>query len=101
MIDLDHVLTETRLTYRKLDFWVRQGYLRPDKATPGTGRAREWTNSELAMARLMAGLVDGGFVPSAAAEHARKLRELIEADEPAKIRLGPGITLHVNPVVHP
>lgn len=56
---------------RQLDYWARSGYLRPDNPDPGSGRSRQWSAEELAVAQRMARLVSAGFVPAAAAEYAR------------------------------
>lgn len=33
----------TGVTYRRIDYWVRRGYLRPANPAPGTGYARKFT----------------------------------------------------------
>lgn len=67
-------LLATGITYRQSDFWVRQGYLRPErrKGRAGTGFARRWPSGELAVAARMARLVTAGIAPEAAAKFARE-----------------------------
>ena len=61
------------VSYRNLDYWTRQGWLRPENgATPGSGRSREWPESELEIARRMARLTAAGITASVAAEFARE-----------------------------
>jgi DNA-binding transcriptional MerR regulator len=64
------VCEETGITYRRLDFWVRQGYLRPAGQT-GTGHRRKWPESEVRVARHMSRLIDAGWTVAAAARIAR------------------------------
>ena len=64
------------VTYRQLDFWVRQGYLRPEHAG-GSGVARKWPAEEIRVLERMARLVRGGVVPSVAARVARGEAELV------------------------
>lgn len=59
------------VTYRQLDHWVRQGYLRPAVAQPGTGRPRSWPPFEIKVAARMARLTAAGLMPGSAAEYAR------------------------------
>jgi DNA-binding transcriptional MerR regulator len=49
-------------TYRQLDYWTRQGLLRPVGGA-GSGFAREWPAREVDVARRMVELVDAGFPP--------------------------------------
>jgi hypothetical protein len=60
-----------RISYRQLDFWIRQGYLQPE----GGGRsgiARQWSEEEIAVLDRMISLVEEGYRPSAAARLARR-----------------------------
>jgi len=59
------------LTYRRLDFWCRQGYLRPNEKDPGSGKARTWTTDEAEVVRRMTTLVSAGMKPAAAGQLAR------------------------------
>lgn len=63
----------TGITYRRIDFWTRAGYLAPTAASPGSGHQRVYPASEVTIALLMVRLVDDGLTPSAAAECAREL----------------------------
>ena len=76
------------ITYRQLDYWVWQGYLRPADPTPGTGVPREWPEAELEIARRMGRLTTAGLTPAAAAVIAR---DTWPAGE-----LAPGITITVT-----
>jgi WhiB family transcriptional regulator, redox-sensing transcriptional regulator len=59
------------ISYRQLDFWARQGYLRPC-GTGGSGNGRLWTAEEVAVARRMGDLVTAGLTAGAAAQIARE-----------------------------
>lgn len=57
-------------TDRQIDHWVRSGHLRPVH-DGGSGRPREWPNTEVRVARLMVRLTAAGFTPARAAQIAR------------------------------
>lgn len=57
------------ISYRQLDYWCRQGYLKA--ATGGTGQRRTWSSAELSIAQRMALLVRAGMVAESAAQVAR------------------------------
>lgn len=85
------------VSYRQLDFWVRQGYVHPDNPAPGSGRSRILTDEEIRVVTLMARLVNGaGFQAMAAAEHARTLLRQSVYGSPMRLELAPGITLEVD-----
>lgn len=75
------------VSYRQLDYWCRQGYLRVPGN--GTGNRRQWSATELQVAERMAKLVKVGFTVPAAAEIAR---QTVNADA-AMITLTPGVHL--------
>lgn len=67
-----HDLTDIPgLTYRQLDYWVRQDWLHPDNPDGGTGSRRTFPPSEVAVAKTMAILTAAGVAASAAARAAR------------------------------
>jgi DNA-binding transcriptional MerR regulator len=59
------------ISYRRLDYWTRHGYLRPGTNGSGSGYRRQWPDDELAVAALMARLVGAGLVLDVAARIAR------------------------------
>jgi hypothetical protein len=75
------------ITYRQLDYWVRQGYLVPNHASPGSGSWRSWPEPEMEVARMMGVLVTAGLRPEAAARVARGGA------------LAPGVQLVIDPAV--
>jgi DNA-binding transcriptional MerR regulator len=58
------------LTYRRLDHWARQGWLKPNH-DGGTGNWRAWPQTELQIADLMRRLVEAGLTAGVAAIAAR------------------------------
>lgn len=78
------------ITYRQLDYWVRQGYIKPKPGATGTGHTRDFSDHEIAVAARMARLIDRGFTPKAAARIARVT--------PGYVHLGKGIHLHLHEV---
>jgi len=87
---------EMGITYRQLDYWVHQGYLRPHRrrktpsGTPwGQGIRRIWPASELEIGRRMARLTAAGLTPERAAAFAR---EGWPAGE-----IAPGVRIEVTP----
>jgi hypothetical protein len=73
------------LTYRQLDYWTRNGLLKADNQTPGSGNRRTWAPGELAVAVLIGRLVDAGISLRVAHDIARGRREI-----------GPGITIKID-----
>jgi DNA-binding transcriptional MerR regulator len=78
------------LTYRRLDHWARQGWLQPDH-DGGTGHRRDWPQTELQVADLMARLVEAGLTVDVAALVARA-----RVNGRTTMRLAFGITLTID-----
>lgn len=75
------------LTYRRLDYWSRQGYLKPENPTPGSGSWRRWPESERVVARMMVRLTEAGLSVAAAHEVARA---------GGRLELAPGVVVEVS-----
>ena len=86
-VDGDALLA-TGLTYRKLDYWTRQGWLRPVQASQGSGYPRRWPVAERDVAAMMNRLVDAGLHPARAHDIARA---------GGTYELAPGIRVTVEP----
>jgi hypothetical protein len=69
VVALDEMLA-TGATYRRLDYWVRQGYLSPTDAAPGSGYARAWTPRDLIVVKVMLRLTSVGLPVASAASWA-------------------------------
>ena len=68
------------VTYRQLDYWTRLGLIKPDNgATPGTGRPRQWSPSEMQIARQIGLLRLEGMELESAARRARAMCEMVPA----------------------
>lgn len=62
------------ISYRQLDYWTRTGRLTASTAaTPGSGNARFYPAGEIAVARLIKRLLNGGVAITAAHDLAREL----------------------------
>jgi DNA-binding transcriptional MerR regulator len=61
---------ETGVTYRRLDYWTRRGYLHPDHRG-GTGYDRIWPPEEIEIARRIDRLAAAGLPLAWSAEFAR------------------------------
>lgn len=61
---------EIGISYRMLDHWTKEGYLRPTKE-PGSSQ-RAWPAVEIKIGRMMAHLVAIGIAPAKAAVYARQ-----------------------------
>lgn len=48
------------ISYRQLDYWVRQAIIRPTQAARGTGSARRWSPTEVVQLRMMRELREAG-----------------------------------------
>lgn len=69
---MDLLTSKLGITYRQLDFWVRQGYLHP-RHKGGSGNARDFTGEEELVLTRMARLVNAGIRPDVAARAARNV----------------------------
>jgi DNA-binding transcriptional MerR regulator len=70
------VCRQTGLTYRQLDRWTTQRYLRPEQPTGhGSGHAYVWTQAEIDIAAMMARLILLGVTAQQAAWVARDPQE--------------------------
>lgn len=63
------------ITYRQLDYWTRTGVLTCVGGDPGSGYLRAYPVAEVAFARLLKQLLDGGMNLRPAVDLARALLE--------------------------
>ena len=80
-----HVEHALGITYRQLDYWTRQGHLKPKQDAPTSGAPRKWPLAELEIARRMARLTAAGIAVENAAAFAR--------DSWPAGEIAPGLTL--------
>lgn len=90
-VSLDDMLA-TGLTYRQIDYWCRQGYLRPLEATPGSGKARVWLSTERDVALLINRLLGVGVELQAAVQVARSVAE----SDTKRVDLGEGVVISIE-----
>jgi hypothetical protein len=96
------------ISYRTIDYWVRQGYVqvrvdRPDTSSwaadypnaPGSGHSRYLCPSELYLLLQMARLVRAGTTPAVAARLTRQLDPSSALTQ--TVTLGPGLALVIRP----
>lgn len=62
------------ISYRKMDYWVRQGLVKPTQAARGTGSARRWSPMEVVQLRVMGDLREAGVSLQKIRRAARWLR---------------------------
>jgi hypothetical protein len=84
------------VTQRQVGFWIKKGYLLPDTPPPGSGHVREWPESEIQVAQLMARLVAAGFAPGAAVKHARAALRQQSFGWPVRLTLPRGVVLEIG-----
>ena len=65
------VVEQSSITFRRLDHWIRRGYVHATGG--GSGNARDLDEDEARVVQVMALLVDFGMRPAAAANLARPL----------------------------
>lgn len=85
------IIAELGVSYRRLDYWVRCGYIRLDDATPGSGHPRAWPDSEVAVAREILRLTSAGLTVKTAADAARAF-----INGASFVELAPGVTLDIE-----
>lgn len=61
------------ITYRQLDHWTTNRYIRCHVPNPGHGNRRRYTEREVRVLTLMAALVREGVDPASASKVARRL----------------------------
>lgn len=62
------------ITYRRLDYYIRKGYIHCEVPTPGSGFNRPLlAENEIKILRLIVKFVDAGFLPEPAALLARRM----------------------------
>lgn len=96
-------LDVTGVTYRQLDYWTRQGYLKPGPrsvfATSGTRRT--WSDRELTIAALMKSLTDAGIDVAQACQVARSAVGCWEPGDEFTVPLVEGIRITATvPDIH-
>lgn len=90
------IMEFTGATYRQLHYWVRNGWLLPNrepskKGSLGSGVPRVWPDDELRIAAYMSRLVNAGLEPAIAAQAARD----IVASRYPTVRIAPNVTITV------
>ncbi len=85
---------EAGITYRQLDHWVRQGYLKPGhvqrkKRKGGSGSPRIWPLSELETAKIMGRLAKAGLP--------LEMAHCIARSGQSRHEIAPGVWIEVRP----
>jgi DNA-binding transcriptional MerR regulator len=75
-------MSRSGATYRQLDYWTRQGLLKPVGGT-GSGSVRDWSRVEVDVMARMVALVECGLSPR-------------QAEAIARMRPGQEMTLYGN-----
>lgn len=71
-MNANDILKRTGVTYRQLDYWVRRGWVTPERPEQvSTGHHRTFSAREFVVIDRMARLVLAGVVPDIAAKVAR------------------------------
>lgn len=92
------VVRYAEISYRQLDHWCRQGYLKPlghHGANPGSGRDREFSRDEANKAKMMQCLISLGFE----VHLAEKVATFAVLGE-YNLYVGHGVTLKIEPHDH-
>ena len=101
MTSRSDLIHRTGATYRRLDWWVRQGFLFPvrGEGEDGSGYERRWPELELEVAALMTRLTAAGFCTAAAAQIAREVVVPVAyAGQPIAAIVAPGIRVVIERV---
>ena len=77
LLTATEITTSTGATYRQIDHWTRQGYIRTDgRPSPGSGITRQYPVEEAAVVAYMVRACRFGVSPERAAHAARHDGEL-------------------------
>ena len=82
------------VTYRRLHYWTKMGYLPDEGLTPGTGHPRKWTPARLRMLRLMGKLRLAGIEAPQAGMIATEMGAQVTGD--LVVEISPGVTVRVD-----
>jgi len=94
MTTAPELVDDLGITYRQLDYWERQGFIRAlPRTAQRSGHHREFTDTECRIARDIRDLLDAGFTLAAAVEVTRRLRE---SPFEHTFDLAPGITITID-----
>ena len=89
------------VTYRKIDFWLRKGYLKIDSPTPGSGYRREFSDREVENLKLLSSVF--GVITGKEGARQRDFRPI--ADSLSEVvdlwSNGAGLAIDNNGVAHP
>lgn len=83
-------------TFRQLDHWVRQGYIKSDGMVYNNAqgwRHREFSHREMVVVQRMVWLVEVGFTPKAAAQVAR---DTVSAGHKSAVMLSAHVTVQLE-----
>jgi DNA-binding transcriptional MerR regulator len=84
----------TGLTYRQLDYWARMGYVKPGMANI---RERDWQESEVRVAKIMARLIEASIEIKKAARIARAVVDTQgERKDVVRVRIAPDISIVIG-----
>jgi hypothetical protein len=89
------------MTYRQLDHWTRQGWVKTTVEKPGSGFTRDWPRQEQRVALLMGAIINQGTIkPDLAHRLARAILEDFDRDrsETVSIKLGRNLQLVVSDI---
>jgi hypothetical protein len=94
--DIHDLLKRAGITYRQLDYWIGNGWIRPErepskKGTIGSGVPRTWPDDEIRAAIIMGRVVKAGLAPAIAAMVARR----VSASRNPTVEIAPDITISV------
>ena len=82
------------VTYRRLHYWTKMGYLPAEGLTPGTGHLREWTPARMRMLRLMGQLRMAGLEAPQAGKIATEAAGKVTGQ--ISVEISPGVTVNVD-----
>ncbi len=71
VLNSDDLVRTAGVSYRKVDYWARRGYLQPLPGPGGSGHGRRWTTHERDVAAMMGRLTAAGMAPVVAHAVAR------------------------------
>jgi hypothetical protein len=74
LIEIKAACADLGLTYRRMDYYLRKGYVHCENPAPGSGMGpRLLDRREIEVLRLMCKFIEVGFTPEAAALVARRM----------------------------
>lgn len=96
MATTGEVARKLNVTFRQLDYWVRQGWVSPETEGSSNRSIRYWSKADIEKVTLMARMVHAGIDSAKAAKVATVLMANPSDKTRRSIKVGPGVYIVIE-----